>query len=120
MGAAHSAICLAMLPTGVSGSLDIKYCSSSNSNSGSGGGDGELMQQGSEWPAGGDVSRSEPALSKPTATAEEPRGVALRGGWPELGRAAPPHPPCRWGQDPGLGGVGRGRRGAVGAGEKRE
>lgn len=41
MGAAHSAICLAMLPTRVSGSLDIKYCSSSssNSNSGSVGGD---------------------------------------------------------------------------------
>lgn len=78
MGAARSAICLAMLPARVSGSLDIKYCSSSssNSNSGSGGGDRELMQQGSGWPAGGDISRSKSASSKPTATAAESERAA--------------------------------------------
>ena len=32
MGAAHGALCLAMLPTRVTGSPGRKYCSSSNSN----------------------------------------------------------------------------------------
>ena len=90
---------------GVSGSLDIKYCSSSsssrNSNSGSGGGDRELMQQGSGRPAGGDVSRKKPASSKPaTAAAGAQRGRLFweleAGGssWEEQ-----PHPfPVDWGR----------------------
>lgn len=101
MGAAHSAICLAMLPTRVSGSLDIKYCSSSssNSNSGSGGGDRELMQQGSGWPAGGDVSRSKPVCSKPTTTAAEPERAALLGAWGQRDRLGlGPGPNLGWGK----------------------
>lgn len=98
------------LPT-VSGSLDIKYCSSSssNSNSGSGGrdGDGELMQQGSGRPAGGVVSCSKPvASSKPAATAAGAlRRVALLGacGWQDK-REELPHPHLVfWGQDPSCG-----------------
>lgn len=91
---------------GVSGSLDIKYCSSSNS--GSSGRDGELMQQGSGWPAGGDISRSKPASSKPTATAEgAPRGAALLGACGGMSWEEQPHPcPVDWGQDPSGGEVG--------------